>query len=75
MLSRQDRLDTFGPPREDELPSEYVARLAGPDESLRVSRVWAGFFCRCALPANARSFAQPGERLTCHFCAKEHLVA
>jgi hypothetical protein len=71
---RQDRLDAFGSPRAGELPSEYVARLAGPDESLRVSRVWTAFHCRCVLPTNARSFAQPGEKLTCHFCAKEHLV-
>ena len=69
----QERLDRVGMPREGELPSEYVARVAGKDE-FRAHRVWTTFHCRCVLPSNAASFAASGEVLVCHYCAAKHVV-
>lgn len=68
------RLDALAPMQS---ASELARRLAPSEEErrqLRLARVWTAFHCRCALPANARAFAAPGETLVCHFCAKHHLV-
>lgn len=72
-LALQDRVSAFGDPEPGELASEYVRRLASGD-AIKISRVWTAFHCRCVLPTNARSFAQPGDVLVCQFCAREHHV-